>query len=290
VKRQAGIVEYKYRVNWSQVEFRHHIDDIEHPIVRETLKYLEIDEPLEITTMADIPAKTGLGSSSAFTVGLLNALFALKGKYVTKYKIASEAAHIEVDILGRKIGKQDHFAAAYGGLNVFTFNPDESVAVDPVFHAKTVWEKLESCLLLFFTGMKRDASKILEEQNLSEPNKRQLIQRLKDFVPEIREVLCQSDDIGELGRILHESWEIKRSLSDSVSTQEIDKYYLTGLRAGATGGKVLGAGGGGFLLFFAPESKHASIKRALGDLYCLDFRLDSAGTRITYYDESGSSN
>jgi len=142
VKRQAGIVEYKYRVNWSQVEFRHHIDDIEHPIVRETLKYLEIDEPLEITTMADIPAKTGLGSSSAFTVGLLNALFALKGKHATKYKIASEAAHIEVDILGRKIGKQDHFAAAYGWLNVFTFYPDESVAVDPVFHTKTVWEKL----------------------------------------------------------------------------------------------------------------------------------------------------
>ena len=160
VKRQAGIVEKKYRINWSKVEFCDHIDEIEHPIVREALKLLEIDYPLEITTFSDIPAGTGLGSSSAFAVGLLHALFALKGEMVTKYDLASLAAQIEVDILQRPIGKQDHFASSYGNINVFNFMPDERVIVEPVFYSSDAWHDLQDRLTLFYTRVKRDAAEI----------------------------------------------------------------------------------------------------------------------------------
>lgn len=286
VKRQVGLVEFKYRVNWSQVEFRNNIDDIEHPIVRETLKYLNIQHPVEITTFADIPANTGLGSSSAFAVGLVNALYALKGEHVTKHKLASEAAHIEVDILGRSVGKQDHFASSYGGLNIFTFHQDESVSVDPVFYSSKVWAKLQKRLLLFYTGLKRDASEILESHEMATPDTRKLIRELKSFVEPMREALCSGGELDEVGRLLNQGWEVKRSLTSGISNAEINNYYSIALDTGAVGGKLLGAGGGGFLLFYAPQSKQKKVREALGDLYCLDFRLDSAGSRITYYDQS----
>ena len=181
VKRQIGIVEYKYRVNWSKVEFCNSIEEIQHPIVREALLMMGIDFPLEITTFADIPAKTGLGSSSAFAVGLIHALHALKGQMVTKYQLAAEAAEIEVARLQRTMGKQDHFASAYGNLNVFTFHADEKVLVEAVFYRPETLLELEKNLIMFYTRLKRNASEVLTSQEKATPGKRDVLRQMKDL-------------------------------------------------------------------------------------------------------------
>ncbi len=286
VKRQIGIVEFKYRVNWSKVEFKNRVEDIEHPIVRETLIKLNIDFPVEITTFADIPANTGLGSSSAFAVGLLHALYALKGQMVTKYTLASEAAEIEVEILKRTMGKQDHFAAAYGNINVFTFNPNESVTVEPAFYRNEVRDKLQNNLLLFYTKLKRDASEVLESQNKQSSNKRDVLQKMRDLVTPMREVLSKGNNLSEFGEILHEGWNLKKSLTQEISNPEIEVYYETARKAGAIGGKLLGAGGGGFLLFYAEQDKQAAVINALSGLYHIHPKFDTGGSRITYYDQT----
>ena len=285
VRRQIGIVEFKYRVNWSKVEHRNRIEDIEHPIVREALRYLKIDFPIEITTFADIPAKTGLGSSSSFAVGLVHALHALKGEQVTKYVLASEAAHIEVDILGRSMGKQDHFAAAYGNLNVFTFHSNEVVTVDPVFYQPQVPQVLGQNLLLFYTQLKRDASELLKTQDRNTKNKFDELREMKMLVDPLRDVISMGLDLNRIGEILHRGWELKRTLTDCISSSEINDYYNKGLKAGAIGGKLLGAGGGGFLLFYVEPENQKSVIEALSVLQKLKIRLDSDGTRITYYDQ-----
>ena len=180
IKKQIGIVEYKYRINWSKVEFRNHLDEIEHPIVRETLRLFEIDFPIEITTFTDIPGSTGLGSSSAFAVGLIHALHALKGEMVTKHMIGfTQAANIEVNILGRSIGKQDHYASAYGDLNVFTFTSNELVKVEPVPYKYEAKKSIENNLMLYYLNIKRNASKILETQKKETKNKFVELKKLK---------------------------------------------------------------------------------------------------------------
>jgi D-glycero-alpha-D-manno-heptose-7-phosphate kinase len=286
VKRQIGIVEFKYRINWSRVEFRNSIDEIEHPIVREALKYFEIDFPIEISTFADIPANTGLGSSSAFAVGLVHALRALKGQTTTKYSLASDAAMIEVDILGRTMGKQDHFASAYGNFNVFTFNVNETVTVDPVFYRPEAWEELQKNLMLFYTGLKRDASEVLISQNDATPSKHDVLVKMKGLVQPLREVLSKGDDLRQVGEILHEGWMMKKSLTKEISTTGIDQNYLSARNAGAIGGKILGAGGGGFLLFYVEQDKQAAVARALPGLSHIKMGFDSSGSRITYYDQT----
>lgn len=286
VKKQIGIVEYKYRINWSQIEFKNKIDDIEHPIVREALRFMEIDFPVEITTFADIPAQTGLGSSSSFAVGLVHALYALKGEMVTKHKIATTAAHIEVDIIGRTMGKQDHFAAAYGDFNVIIFTADENVSVEPVFYKPGFHQKISSNLLLFYTRKKRNASKILKIQDIKTSNKINVLREMKNLVNPLRKVLSSGEELNRVGEILHKNWELKRTLTHATSSQEIDKYYSTGLEAGALGGKLLGAGGGGFFLFYVEPKHQKAVISALSDLYHLKVGVDSSGTRITYYDQS----
>jgi len=285
VKRQIGIVEFKYRVNWSQVEFRNRIDDIEHPIVREALKLLEIDFPIEITTFADIPANTGLGSSSAFAVGLVHALHALKGEHVTKYTLASEAAQIEVDLLGRPMGKQDHYASSYGNLNVFTFHSNEVVTVDPVFYSPEVLRELEQNLLLFYTKVKRDSSYVLRIQEREAKNNRFILRQMKDLVSKLQDVLSTGNNLNRFGEILHQNWELKRSLADSITSSPIEIYYEKALKAGAIGGKLLGAGGGGFLLFYVEPQNQSAVAKALTDLFQLKFFFEGEGTRITYYDQ-----
>jgi len=286
VKRQIGIVEYKYRVNWSKVEFKNDLNDIEHPIVREALKIMNIDFPIEITTFADIPANTGLGSSSAFAVGLLHSLYALKGEMVTKYTLASEAARIEVDVLKRIMGKQDHFASSYGNFNVFTFNPDETTTVEPVFYRADVKEKLQKNLLMFYTATKRDASDILTIQNRATSNNRGVLRKMCGLVTGMREVISKGENLDEFGEILHEGWKLKKSLSDEISSTLIDNYYEEARAAGAIGGKLLGAGGGGFLLFYVNPEKQAAVINALPNLYLMQPGFDSGGSRITYYDQT----
>jgi len=286
VKRQIGIVEYKYRINWSQVEFKNRIEDIEHPIVREALRLMKIDFPIEITTFADVPAGSGLGSSSSFAVGLMSALYALKGQLVTKYTLAESAAQIEIEILKRTMGKQDHYAAAYGDLNVLTFHANEKVTVEPVFYSSDVHQKIASNLLLFYTAQKRNASEILKVQDQVTSKKLAVLRQMKNLVTPLREVISSGKKLHQVGEILHENWELKRSLTDLTSSKEIDKYYNKALRAGAIGGKLLGAGGGGFLIFYVEPDKHRSVINALSNLYHLKFRFDTSGTRITYYDQS----
>jgi D-glycero-alpha-D-manno-heptose-7-phosphate kinase len=285
VKRQVGIVEYKYRVNWSKVEFCNDIEDIEHPIVREALKLFKIDFPLEITTFSDIPSNTGLGSSSAFCVGLVHALYALCGKYATKHTLASEAGSIEVDVLLRTMGKQDHFASAYGDLNIFTFNSDETVVTEPVFYTSEVKRSLERNLMLFFTGLKRDASEVLESQYKVTHTKRAVLAKMRDLVNPLRDVLSGNQDMRRFGKILHEGWLLKKSITDDISNKQIDNYYEKALQAGAIGGKLLGAGGGGFLLLYVEPKNQVKVTSALKELFCLDVKLDAGGTRITYYDQ-----
>jgi len=285
VKRQTSIADYKFRINWSTVEFRNTIDEIEHPIVREALRLMEIDFPLEITTFADIPAFTGLGSSSAFAVGLLHALFALKGEMVTKNTLAKLAAKIEVDILGRNIGKQDHYAAAYGNFNVFEFRADGSVIVEPVFYRPDTRGALSSRLMLFYTRVKRDAHEILTSQKSKTVEKMSVLQGMKELVEPLRETLSHSNDLTQVAELLHKGWLLKKSITAEISSSEIDEYYERARSAGALGGKLLGAGGGGFLLFYVEPENRAALRESLKDLYHMPFDFDSAGTRITYYDQ-----
>jgi D-glycero-alpha-D-manno-heptose-7-phosphate kinase len=285
VKKPVDIVEHKYRIAWSQLEYKDNIDDIEHPIVRETLKFLHIDHPVEIVTFADVPAQTGLGSSSAFAVGLLQALYALRGEVATKCRLASEAAHIEIERLGRHIGKQDHFAAAYGNLNIFSFHQGGTVTVDPVFYNPETKRHVESRLMLFYTALKRDASKVLKEQRDSTEAKRAVLDSMRDLVEPLRDALMHAKDPARFGVILDESWQMKRSLTGSVSSSEIDGYYESARNAGAVGGKLLGAGGGGFLLLYVEPECQSAVRKALEPLYQLPFRFDDGGSRITYYDE-----
>ena len=285
VKRQIGIVEHKYRINWSKVEFCNTIEEIEHPIVREALKMFEIDYPIEITTLSDIPGQTGLGSSSAFSVGLVHALHALKGQMVTKHVIATEAAHIEVNLLGRSMGKQDHYASAYGNLNVFTFCANEVVWVEPVFYRPEVKAVLEKKLMLFYTSIKRDASDVLELQERQTQKKRSVLREMQSLVDPMRSIISNGVNLEKFGEILHDGWELKRSVTEEISSIDIDSYYQKARDAGAVGGKLLGAGGGGFLLFYVEEKNQQAVIDALSDLYYLPVGFDNSGTRITYYDQ-----
>lgn len=286
VKRQTAISEHRFRINWSKVEFRDRIEDIEHPIVREALKIMDMDFPLEISTFADIPSNTGLGSSSSFAVGLLHALFALKGKMVTKGALADLAAHLEVDVLGRNIGKQDHYAAAYGNLNVFTFHKDGTVSVDPVFYRPETKVEIERHLMLFYTVLKRDANEILQSQRARTEEKRHVLMEMKSLVAPLREILSSGSNLSEFGQTLHRGWLLKKSITDEISSSQIDEYYERAMSAGAIGGKLLGAGGGGFLLFFVEPKHQRAVAQSLKDLYRLPFKFENAGTRITYYDQT----
>jgi D-glycero-alpha-D-manno-heptose-7-phosphate kinase len=286
VKRQVGIVEYKYRVNWSTVEFRQEITEIEHPIVRETLKAFKIDFPIEITTFADVPAETGLGSSSAFAVGLTHALLALKGDLVTKYQLAEMAAKLEVDILRRVMGKQDHFASSYGSLNVFKFYENETVSVEPVLYRPGVLHELERSLLLLYTFNKRNASEILKSQERVTEEKRDVLRTMRDLVDEMKKVISNGNGLDDIGELLHQGWLLKKGITNDISNAEIDEYYAIARREGAIGGKILGAGGGGFMLLYARPEKHEKIVESLPQLYRLPLRFDFGGSRITYYDQS----
>lgn len=284
-RRQIGLVEHKYRINYSSVEFCKEIEEIEHPIVREAFKLYGIDFPIEITTFADIPAYTGLGSSSAFAVGLLHALSGIQGKYRSKHELAVEAAHIEIDILGRSIGKQDHFASAYGNFNVFRFEKNGEVIVEPVFYRREVKESLNSHLMLLYTGLKRDASEVLKSQEINQSNRMGNLRQMKAQVFELRQAISDGRKLDLVGKILHEGWLHKRELSPLTTNEQINIWYEKALDAGAMGGKILGAGGGGFLLLFAEPHNHAVIKKALPDLYQVPFEFDEQGTMIQHYSQ-----
>lgn len=286
VKKQIGFVQYKYRVNWSKVEFCDKIDHIKNPIAREALRYFKIDFPVEITTIADIPANTGLGSSSAFAVGLVNALFCLKNIRATKYEIATVAAKIEVEILRRNIGKQDHFASTYGGLNIFEFKKSGVVEINPLPISLKNKVKLQKNLIFFYTDLTRDASKILKKQINITDNKNQYLKKIKDLVAEFESVLISGKNFEKLGQLLHLNWIYKKEINSEVSSRNIDMLYKQTLKIGSQGGKILGAGGGGFLMLYANPNIQKKLRKKLKNKNSFNIKIDTVGTRLTYYDQN----
>ena len=279
------------QLKYSKTELCDSLDKINHPIFRETLKYLGLKEGLEIVSSADIPSGTGLGSSSSFTVGLLNSLHSYKGEYVSKEKLASEACMIEIDKLGEPIGKQDQHASAFGGLNIIDFNKDGSVIISPISLKQSVVSKLEDNLLLFYTKINRKASDILKQQQeeIKFEKKFNIQKEMVEFVWEAREALCQGD-LKSFGELLNKGWMLKKSINDKTSNPVIDKYYSTAMENGAIGGKLLGAGGGGFLLLYCEKEDQEALRKALSDLYELKFCFDWQGSNIIYDDGRGQEN
>ena len=275
------------RVSYSKTEIVDSVDKLEHDIIREALRIVGVDRGIEIVYMADLPlvsAGSGLGSSSSLAVGVLNALYAYKGMHVSAEKLAREACQIEIDILKRPIGKQDQYIAAYGGINFIRFNKDESVFVDPIICSRTTKEVLNSKLMLFFTGVNRTSSSILEEQKSSIDNCIEYHHKLVELAEQLKENLC-NNCLSSLGRILHEGWTYKRRLASKISNPTIDEWYKKALDAGASGGKISGAGGGGFLLLICDKDKQDNVRNVLKDLKYSPFRLEPQGSKIIYVSE-----
>ncbi len=274
----------KILLKYSKTELVEKVDNIQHPLIREAMKLTGVVKGVEIASISDIPAGTGLASSSSFTVGLLHALYAYRGKNVSAERLAREAAHIEINLVGSPIGKQDQYAAAFGGFNYIQFNKDESVLVHPIVFNKK--KELEKNLLLFYTGITRSANNILKEQSkITEKNKKfeQLV-KMRDLTkPLIKEL--EKGNIEVIGEMLHKNWLMKRSLTSSISNKEIDKLYDKALNAGAKGGKLLGAGGGGFLLFYCDLKNQDRLRKDLFDLKEVPFCFDNEGSRIIYVGE-----
>ena len=275
----------KIRVSYSKTEEAKTVDRIKHPLVREGMKMLGIDGGVEITSIADIPARgSGLGSSSSFTVGMLQALHAFSGRHAGAEQLAREACEIEIGRCGEPIGKQDQYAAAYGGLNFIQFNPDESVFVEPIICKRETIEQLQAHTLVFYTGITRSASAILKHQQTAlatEKKKQNVTRKMVELAHDLRREL-QHNRAASFGEIIHEGWRLKKSLTAGITSDAIDDWYELARKAGAIGGKLLGAGTGGFLMFYAPPDRHEAIARALGKLRRMKFAFEPSGSRIIF--------
>jgi D-glycero-alpha-D-manno-heptose-7-phosphate kinase len=267
------------RVSYSKTETAETIDEVHHDLVREAMRCIEIDEPLEITTIGDVPAGTGMGSSSCLTAGLLNALYAYRGQVISRQRLAEMACKIEIDILKKPIGRQDQYAAVFGGLNYIRFNSDDTVDVEPVPCKPETLEELERRTLLLYTGQTRDANEILKQQSGGTADRMPILRQMRDLADEMRRALAGAGDLDAFASLLHSGWELKRSLGFGISFQRIDEWYEAARRNGAHGGKLLGAGGGGFLLLMAPPWRHRAIREALGRPRELTFRIARHGSR-----------
>jgi D-glycero-alpha-D-manno-heptose-7-phosphate kinase len=271
------------RVSYSRTEIVDSAAKVEHELVREAMRLAGVPRGVDVMTLADVPSRgTGLGSSSTVTVGLLNALYAFQGIYKPPMRLAEEAARIEIEILGKPIGRQDQYAAAVGGFNFIEFLPKGGgVRVEPVICPRDTLKQLQRSLLLFYTGRQRSADDVLQGQRDAVANGSAVValQRMRDLAWDLRERLG-SGDVDALTRSLSENWELKRSLAEGISDEEVDRWHETALGAGATAGKLLGAGGGGFLLLVVPPERQSSVRAALGDLREVPLRFSARGTHI----------
>ena len=276
--------DYKYLIRYRLREETSTISEINHPSVRECLTFMGIERGVEIIYTGDVPAQSGIGSSSAFTVGLLNALSALKGQIVTKRKLARDAIYVEQELIRENVGAQDQVATSFGGFNRINFGGNSDFYVTPITVEKRTLEALESHLMLLFTGFSRNASNIAAEQIKQTPNRKAELTRIKEMVDEAVTILGQGeDDITDFGKLMHEAWKIKRSLSPLVTTPEIECIYEKARREGAIGGKLLGAGGGGFMLLFVRPEAHARIREKLGSLVHVPFAFEELGSQVVLY-------
>lgn len=270
------------RVSYTDTEIVDCVEDIRHSIVRECLKMVDIEKGIEITTIGEVPAGTGMGSSSTLTVGLLNALYAYKGIQLSAEELLRRACKIEIEVLKSPIGKQDQSAAALGGINYIRFNSDESVERERIWISDSAIRQLEHNLMIFYTGINRDANTILAQQKKDTGSKLATLDAMRDQADELHR-LFRNDDTGiELGRLLDRGWQKKRSVTNSISNSEIDQLYEKALAAGAIGGKLLGAGGGGFLLLYVEDEYQQKVRTAL-QLQQMFFHVAAYGSRIVYF-------
>ena len=273
----------KIRVSYSKTEKVKNIKEIKHPIVREALQVTKLDCGLEITSIGDIPSGTGLGSSSSFTVGLLNALYAFKGEYKSAETLARQACEIEINFLNEPIGKQDQYASSFGGLNHIRFNNDETVIVNPIICKKKTKEDLSQNLLLFYIGGKRKASAILTESKKHMDNHRKHVDTIRELSEEVAQAL-RNNDLSRFGELLHQGWLHKKK-TGKVTNEKIDSYYQKAIESGAAGGKILGAGAAGFLLLYCDKKNQHKVRNALSALRETPFHLEPQGSRIIFIDE-----
>ena len=283
VKSHSDIFSEHIRLNYSEVELVQDLDEIKNPIIRECLRFLAIDDRLFINTVADLPGSSGLGSSSSFCVGLLNALYKYRGDCVSTGRLAEEAAHIELNILKRTMGKQDHYATAYGGVNYFRFHSDETVTIQPVIPPNEAAFDILNSVTAFWLNKTRDAADVLKEQDHKHSENSPILLQMREQARNLKTLISSGTiTVEEFGRILHEGWVMKKRLAASISLSWIDDLYEVALRAGAIGGKVAGAGGGGFLLMVSPPEKRAAVQKALKEkgYQGYNFQKDSLGTSV----------
>lgn len=280
--------EHTHRVVYSVIENIKHYKDIQHPAVRAVLTYLEQDQGVEIHYNADLPARSGLGSSSSFTVGLLHSLLALRGQRVEPKALSQKAIHVEREIIREVVGCQDQIAAAYGGFNTIEFKNNYDHVVKPVIIEPSRARELQNNLMLYFTGFSRFASEIEASKLKNFGDKKAVLNAMHDMVKEATAIISNtSASLDEFGKLLDEAWQCKKSLSDKVSMPVIDEMYEEAKRCGALGGKILGAGGGGFLLLYAPQEAQPRIREKLKQHVHVDFRFEHEGSRIVLYKPDG---
>jgi len=285
LRRLPPFFAHRYRVVWSRIELVNDLLEIEHPAVRAVLLDQKEKRGLEIHHDGDLPARSGLGSSSAFTVGLLNALYALRGQMISKHKLASEAIRIEQQVIREPVGSQDQIWAAYGGVNRIDFRTDGSFDVTPLVLTRDRRDELESSLVLFFTGLSRYAMTVATKQIANMDAKERNLHRMREMVDEAQAIIASTNrPMRELGMLMNDAWRLKRELADGVSTPEIDAIYEAGMSAGAVGGKLLGAGGGGFVAFVVAPEKRQALREKLKDLIEVDVKVAAPGSRIVVYE------
>ncbi len=288
VRHLPPFFEHKHRIVYSMIENVKSSEEIKHPVVKSLLEYFKIDKGLEIHHDGDLPARSGLGSSSSFTVGMLNAFYALKGKIITKAQLAKEAIHIERVLLKENVGSQDQVAVAHGGFNKIVFHNDHNFRVESITLQKEKITQLQNHLMLVFTGFSRFASEIAAEQIKNTPKREKELNVMRQMVDKAIEILNSERDIAEFGQLLHESWQIKKNLSHKVSNSEVDCLYDNALKHGAIGGKLLGAGGGGFMLLFVRPENREKVACGLKNFLEVKFSFENDGSQIIYYNPQSS--
>ena len=282
VRHLPRFFDYSTELSYSKTERVTNIDDIEHPAIRNAMKMLDMHE-IRLTYEADLPARSGLGTSSSFAVGMLNAFYALKGKYASKKQLADEAIYLERVLCNETGGWQDQIAASFGGFNRIDFNAD-GYTVHPVIVSPQRKQQLNNNLMMFFTGFTRFSSEIQKANKLDDESKTKQLKQMLTLVDEAESILTDhSKDLDDFGRLLDVTWKLKRQTGKSVSTSNIDNLYDKGISAGALGGKLLGAGGGGFLVFYVIPEKQAAVKEAMEDLLYIPFKFEDSGTQVIYY-------
>jgi len=279
-KKHGELFNDPIRLNYSDTEMVDSIDEIKNSIIRECLRFIDVQYPIYISIVSDVPASSGLGSSSSFTVGLLNALYALQGERVSIGQLAKDAVHVEKNMLNQPVGKQDHYAAAYGGFNLFRFNPDESVSVTPLCLSVDFIKNLNKHVMLFWTNMVRDSVTILSEQQNETENNFSSLQAMREQALQIQSLFQSPFDPVAIGRLLTDSWKLKTNLASSITNAKLDSWFNLALQAGAYGGKLCGAGGGGFFLFIIDPKKQMAVRNALKDLQEIPIDFESQGSTI----------